>query len=224
VDLRCAITQTDTSHRQTRSYDFNYLDRLISGVEDELTDALRYWRTRFLLIPSDQPQPTMTAPTGEPLREEEIHIVGATKLLEMIGKSRWTPYGSKKDTTPPSLLPTWLDPSACVTDPFLMEQLDKIQKGQKPLAKPDNPMEIHNATLESIAAAMRDPEKGLPISDRWWHRVAYPDSFQGDAFVTWLQTMYTDIKTREQAVEWGQRLQKKGLIGEPKCSGHPVPC
>ncbi|KAI5450651.1 vacuolar membrane-associated protein iml1 [Naganishia albida] len=202
----------------TRSYDFNYLDRLISGVEDELTDALRYWRTRFLLIPSGQPQPTMTAPTGEPLREEEIHIVGATKLLEMIGKSRWTPYGSKKDTTPPSLLPTWLDPSACVTDPFLMEQLDKLQKGHKSLIKPDSPMEIHNATLESIAAAMRDPEKGLPISDRWWHRVAYPDSFQGDAFVTWLQTMYTDIKTREQAVEWGQRLQKKGLIEH--CNGY----
>lgn len=164
----------------------------------------------------------MTAPTGEPLREEEIHIVGATKLLEMIGKSRWTPYRSKKDTTPPSLLPTWLDPSACVTDPFLMEQLDKLQKGHKPLSRPDNPMEIHNATLESIAAAMRDPEKGLPISDRWWHRVAYPDSFQGDAFVTWLQTMYTDIKTREQAVEWGQRLQKKGLIGERERSRCPI--
>lgn len=161
----------------------------------------------------------MKASTGEPLREEEIHIVGAAKLLEMIGKSRWTPLGGKKDNTPPSLLPTWLDPSACVTDPFLMEQLEKVQNGYK-LAKPDNQMTIHNATLESIAAAMRDPEKGLPISDRWWHRVAYPDSFQGDAFVTWLQSMYTDITTREQAVEWGQRLQKKGLIGKQFANNH----
>ena len=94
-----------------------------------------------------------------------------------------------------------------------MEQLNKVQRGQNAISKPENQTEIHNATLESIAAAMRDPAKGLPISDRWWNRVAYSDSFQGDALVTWLQTMYTDMKTREQAVEWGQRLQKKGLIG-----------
>jgi hypothetical protein len=97
-----------------------------------------------------------------------------------------------------------------------MEQLSKVQRGQSAISKPESQTEIHNASLESIAAAMRDPAKGLPISDRWWNRVAYPDSFQGDAFVTWLQMMYTDIKTREQAVEWGQRLQKKGLIGKSR--------
>lgn len=197
----------------SRANDFNYLDRLISGAEDELTDAVRYWRTRFILIPSDKPPPAMIASTGEALTVEEIMIVGASRLLETIGRNRWHPANDKKPVLPPKLIPTWLDPSACVTDPNLMEELDRLQKGQSQVvARPEKRMEIKDMTLPVIASAMKDPLTGLQINDRWWHKIMYADSFQGDFFVTWLMTHYTDIKTREAATEWGNKLQKQGLI------------
>lgn len=194
-----------------RANDFNYLDRLISGAEDELTDSVRYWRTRFILIPSDRSPEPMKAPTGEFFNPEEVLILGATRLLETIGKARWRKKGDSRDTPPPKLLPTWLDPSACVTDVTLMQQLERIHKGLDEVARPQNRVEIQDASLRAIAEAMNDPKTGL-IEDRWWHKIGYADSFQGDTFVSWLIAHYKDIKTREMAVEWGNRLQKEGLI------------
>lgn len=194
-----------------RANDFNYLDRLISGAEDELTDSVRYWRTRFILIPSDKSPEPMKAPTGEFFNPEEVLILGATKLLETIGKARWKKKGDSREAPPPKLLPTWLDPSACVTDVTLMQQLERIHKGLDEVARPQTRVEIQDASLKSIAEAMNDPKTGL-IEDRWWHKIGYADSFQGDTFVSWLIAHYKDIRTREMAVEWGNRLQKEGLI------------
>lgn len=40
----------------------------------------------------------------------------------------------------------------------------------------------------------------------------HEDSFTGEQFCTWLIASFSDVQTREQAVEWGQSLFDKGLI------------
>ena len=47
---------------------------LVAGYETQFNDALRYWRTRFVVIPTDEPPMTTTGPLGEKLNEEELHI------------------------------------------------------------------------------------------------------------------------------------------------------
>ena len=61
---------------------------------------------------------------------------------------------------------------------------------------------------------MRKPANGLRINDRWWQKNFYSDIFQGDDFVSWLLASFTDINTRDAAVEWGRKLFDQGLIGE----------
>lgn len=206
---------TDNLCMQNRTYDFNYLDRLISGAEDQLTEALRYWRTRFILIPSDKHSASVQGSFGESFNEQEIYITGATRLLELISRYRWKGSSDNTNTAPLKLLPTWLAPSACVTDALLMQELDNLHKTD--VNKPERQAEITQCTATNIATAMRDSANGLPIDDRWWHKTLYSDSFQGDKFVTWLLNFYSDIKTREAAVEWGRKLLDQGLIEH--CTG-----
>lgn len=40
----------------------------------------------------------------------------------------------------------------------------------------------------------------------------HEDSFTGEQFCQWLMSTFSDVQTREQAVEWGQSLFEKGLI------------
>ena len=206
---------TATFKYPTRNYDFNYLDRLISGAEDQLTDSLRYWRTRFILIPSDRLPVSSQGPIGEIFSEQEVYINGATRLLELISKHRWKGSNEDLNSAPLRLLPTWLAPSACVTDSLLMQDLQALQSESPPQSKSiESQGEIGQSALPDIASAMRDPKNGLRISDRWWQKTFHPDTFQGDDFVTWLLSSYDGIKSRESATEWGRKLMDQGLIGE----------
>ena len=63
IKYTCAIWSKDMefyspktfrfSYPGFENYNWNYLDQLLSGYQEEMTDNLRFWRTRFLLIPSE---------------------------------------------------------------------------------------------------------------------------------------------------------------------------
>lgn len=169
------------------------------------------------MIPSDKPPVSAQGASGETFDEQEIYITGATRLLELISRYRWKGGGDEANNAPLRLLHTWLAPSACVTDARLMEDLEVLHgKAPGAQAKAEKQGEIGSAPLSSIANAMRSPANGLRINDRWWQKTFYPDTFQGDDFVSWLLSSYTDVKTREAALEWGRRLFDQGLIRESR--------
>ncbi|KAJ3159387.1 vacuolar membrane-associated protein iml1 [Geranomyces michiganensis] len=72
-------------------YNWNYLDHLISGYQEELTENLRFWRTRFLLIPLENVSHTnpFLNPQNENLDEEEARVVGFEKFIEVFERARW---------------------------------------------------------------------------------------------------------------------------------------
>ncbi|KAJ3174415.1 vacuolar membrane-associated protein iml1 [Geranomyces variabilis] len=72
-------------------YNWNYLDHLISGYQEELTENLRFWRTRFLLIPLENVSHTnpFLNPQNEDLDEEEARVVGFEKFIEVFERARW---------------------------------------------------------------------------------------------------------------------------------------
>lgn len=196
-----------------RNFNYNYLDELISGEQNALTEDLRYWRTRFILIPSERSAPVIQAPTGENLNEQEVHIAGAERVLEAIDKYRWRKPGDTASIKRLKLLPNSESPSVCVKNPLLMQQLADHHTNTEAAPPNRNQAEIGKLSLAEIATAMRDPANRLPIDDNWWYKMAYPETFTGDAFATWLLAMYSDIKSRDAAVEHGRRLQTQGLIG-----------
>ena len=191
---------------------------LVAGYEHQFNESLRYWRTRFVVIPTAEP-PSLS-PSEEKLNEEEARILGMEKLAEHFNKVRWKSSGTEdeKTTSPPlRFLITTLNPAYCILDDTLMEQLDQIH-ATGPLRKNvKSEREVAEMPLLALAKAMRE-EGGVPIKHNQWHSTRYPDSFTGFEFVSWLVREFRDVSTRAQGAEWGVKLQEQGLIEH--CRGY----
>ncbi len=104
---------------------------LVAGYEQQFNESLRYWRTRFVVIPTLEP-PTYSVSIGggggDRLNEEEIRIFGIEKLTEMFSRVRWQPPDERAAGPAPSvrLLVTDVGPAAMVLDDNLMAGLDEI--------------------------------------------------------------------------------------------------
>ncbi|KAF9014224.1 hypothetical protein BDQ17DRAFT_1386700 [Cyathus striatus] len=201
------------------NYGWNRLDMLVAGYEHNFNESLRYWRTRFIVIPTAESPAVNTGPSGEKLNDEEIRILGIEKLAEQFTKLRWQTAEERVNHPAPPVrfLPTTLDPVASVMDESLMDQLDKIHE-QGPLRKKTkSEREIAEMPLAVIAKAMREDD-GVPIKNYQWHHNQYPNSFIGADFVSWLVREFRDVSSRSQAAEWGVKLQKQGLFEH--CRGY----
>jgi len=195
------------------------LDMLVAGYEHHFNESLRYWRTRFVVIPTAERPHVTIGPSGEHLNDEEARILGIEKLAEQFTRLRWQPPEEKLSHPAPPVrfLPTTFDPAISVLDQSLMDQLDQIH-AQGPLRKKmKSEREIGEMSLSTIAKAMRE-EDGVPITCYQWHRSQYPDSFIGYDFVSWLVREFMDVSTRAQATEWGVKLQEQGLFEH--CRGY----
>ena len=188
------------------------LDMLVAGYETQFNDALRYWRTRFVVIPTDEPPLTTSGPLGEKLDDEEVRLLGMEKLAEQFSKVRWVPPEEKGKQHPRvRFIFTDLGPTQCVLDDTVVSQLDDIHAAGPLKKKVKSERDIHDASLAAIAKAMREDD-GVPMKDRKWHGRTYINAFTGSDMVSWLVREFRDVSTREQATEWGARLQEQGLF------------
>ena len=185
---------------------------LASGYETQFNDSLRYWRTRFVIIPTDDLPMSSTGPLGEKLNDEEIRLLGMDKLAEHFSKVRWLPPDERGKQHPPvRFLVTDLGPTQCVHDETLMAQLDDIHAAGPLKKKMKSERDISDMSLQAIAKAMRE-EDGVPVKDRKWHGKTYQNCFTGSDLVAWLVREFRDVSTRDQATDWGAKLQEQGLF------------
>jgi hypothetical protein len=193
---------------------------LAFGYERQFSESLRYWRTRFIIIPSEEtPEPRMPK-GGKVHTDEEIRLIGMEKLAEYFTKARWLKHGESQEShAPVKFLPTTLDPIACIHDEVLMAKLDEIHESGTLKKKPNTNRTIEATAVDLMALAnlMRQPG-GVPIRDNQWHSVLHRESFTGEEFVSWLIREFNDVSTREQGAEWGTRLEKKGFMTH--CRGY----
>ncbi|THH20912.1 hypothetical protein EW146_g569 [Bondarzewia mesenterica] len=203
---------TSFTSRGLENYGWNRLDMLVAGYEHQFNESLRYWRTRFVVIPTAESASMNTGLTGEGLNEEETRILGIEKLAELFSRNRWQPPDERGTPLPPiQILPTDLGPSASVLDEHLMARLDEIHSSGPLKKKMKSERDIADMSLAAIAKAMRE-EDGLQLKEHRWHRQRYPDSFIGSEFVNWLVREFRDVSSREQGAEWGTKLQEQGLF------------
>ncbi|KZT08675.1 uncharacterized protein LAESUDRAFT_48935 [Laetiporus sulphureus 93-53] len=193
-------------------YGWNRLDMLVAGYETQFNESIRYWRTRFVVIPTDEPPSTNVGPAGEKLNDEEVRLLGMDKLAELFSKARWCPPEEKGRPTPPvRFITTDMEPVACILDESLIAQLDEIHAKGPLRKKTKSERDIADMSLAAIAKAMRE-EEGVPIKEHRWHGRKYPNSFLGSDFVSWLVREFRDISSREQGVDVGNKLQERGLF------------
>jgi SEA/GATOR complex protein SEA1/DEPDC5 len=188
------------------------MDMVVAGYEQHFNRSSRFWRTRFIIIPTEEPPLPMNGSSGERLNDEEVRLAGMDKLADLLGKARWVPPGEKAEAYPtPHFLPTYLGPAASVCDDAVVTQLEEIH-ASGPLKKKKNSDKVFQEySLSSIARAMRD-EEGVSVKDHRWHGTIYSDSFTGADLTSWLAREFSDISTREQAVEAGSKLHAQGLF------------
>lgn len=188
---------------------------LVAGYEHLFNESLRYWRTRFIVIPTAEPPSLKSGPSGEALNDEEARLSGIEKLAESFTKLRWHSPEEKEKAgimhAPTRFLPTTLSPAMSVLDETLMDQLDAIHAAGPLRKKMKSEREIADMSLSTIAKAMRE-EDGVPIKHNHWHKSQYPDSFTGFDFVSWLVREFRDVSSRAQGAEWGAKLQEQGLF------------
>nr|GAT60204.1 predicted protein [Mycena chlorophos] len=200
---------TFTAHGM-ENYGWNSLDMLVAGYQHQFNESLRYWRTRFVVIPTAEPPSADIGPPGEKLNDEEMRIIGIEKLAEQFTKLRW--QSADEDPAPPvRFLWTTLNPAVSVLDEALMEQLDQIHTAGPLKKNMRSEKEISDMSLVNIAKAMRS-EGGVPIKHYVWHKTQYPNAFTGHDFVSWLVREFSDVSSRSQATEWGLKLEEQGLF------------
>lgn len=214
-DYRCLVwprmgdgytsVETTFAFPNLEAYGWNRLDMLIAGYEQTFSDSLRYWRTRFIVLPAEPPMPE------EGLNDEEIRLKGADKLAELFSKARWMSDGSKPPVAALRFVATTLGPAACVLDANITDRIDDVHATGPLQKKAKSERILEQYTLHQIAKAMREPD-GVPIKNYRWHTNTYNDAFTGSDFVSWLVREFKDVHTRDQATERGAQLQQAGLF------------
>ncbi|WWD05741.1 hypothetical protein V865_003824 [Kwoniella europaea PYCC6329] len=192
---------------------YNHLDHLING-ERRTLDPLRYWRTRFILIPSGKEIVSFPGlvPQNEHLNQTDLLWLGAQKVIETLNR-----YLLKSQNGTPQqplrIVTTTFDPSTCVLDEELMMDLERqISNKEKPTNINSDHKRLEGMTLANVAELMCQPGNGLIIRTRWWEARQHVQSFTGAQFCEWLQNSFEDVTSREKAAEWAESLLEKGLI------------
>ena len=201
-------------------YNWNYVDTFTAGFDEEMSENLRFWRARFVLIPVERPTQSQRR-QGED-NEEEIRLEGIKRLTQMwqrhriltASERRFQSLASRKtkDPNPLDIVYKTEDPSVVVTAELetlpLVEGDGAPRRGQ--LLESER---FRKAKLDiaGLAEAIQSPvEKGgVRMQNRRWHFRLHYNCFIGSDMTTWLIENFEDIETREEAVELGNILMAK---------------
>ncbi|KAI8986397.1 hypothetical protein BDB01DRAFT_849455 [Pilobolus umbonatus] len=208
----------------TLLYAWNYLDHLVAGYQDELIDNLRFWRARFIVIPSKSlpANITFTGALHDNLDEEEKRIALFEAWIQNLRKSKWLAPEEREELqkrrkkeigfSDLGIKLTTMDPSA-----YVASEVTKVPVVTKNESKPHNNLLssiigqglTRESKTKEIAAALQDPRGGVKIMDRRWHFRMFNDVFTGTEFVDWIINQIEEITTREQAVQFGNSLMQR---------------
>lgn len=208
-------------------YAWNYLDHLVAGYQEELTDNLRFWRARFIVIPRETlpTNITLTGALHENLDEEEKRLALFEAWIQNIRKAKWLTPEEREELQKKrkreigfsdlGIKLTTMDPSAYVaSDAMRTAAALQTASQQESRSSILSSMIIgqgltRDSRTKEIASALQDSKGGVKIMDRRWHFRMFHDVFTGTEFVDWIIGQIEEITTREQAVQFGNSLMQR---------------
>ena len=192
------------------SINWNYMDALLSGWETQFKDSVPYRRGRWILIPAEVKK-------LEPgLDKEETHVAGIQKLNEMFQRGKWKspdePATKRKDLTIPDIV-FCTESVAGYIAKEVESLVDFKDHAESRILQIGRERFNKGIKLSTLAEEMQaSPPAGVDRATRRWHLKYYDDCFIGTHFVTWLVTNFEDLRSREEAVAYGEELMSKGLF------------
>ncbi|KAL4901879.1 vacuolar membrane-associated protein iml1 [Aspergillus multicolor] len=204
-------------------YNWNYADNYIAGHRDYLfnpAQQLHFWRVRFVLIPVRLHVQSRrhVKPVNED-NEEEIHLLGINQLTLTWQRHKYVPPEEKRietsskyrDQNPLNILYQTRNPSEVVAAELNLLADPGLESYPAQLLPESELLERSSISLNALAHIVQG-EKGVRTMDRRWHWRLHYNCFIGSEFTTWLCQSFRDIETREEAVEFGNKLFELGLF------------
>ncbi|KAI1395367.1 vacuolar membrane-associated protein IML1 [Hypoxylon fuscum] len=197
---------------------WNYIDSYLAGHTDEMTENLRFWRARFVLIPM-YPR-TSSAPAMRNEDDvEEIRLEGIKKLAQLWQKYRFlspserqfqSAGARKRDPNPLDIVYKTEDPSVIVAGEMETLPIFENVEGthRKGLVSDKERFSKTNFNVATLAEAIQQPVElgGIRMQTRRWHFRIHYHCFIGSDMTTWLLDNFEDLESREEAVELGNSL------------------
>ncbi|RDA86092.1 hypothetical protein CP532_1140 [Ophiocordyceps camponoti-leonardi (nom. inval.)] len=190
---------------------WNTMDSYLAGHYEEMTEGLRFWRARFVLIPLGANHPSVQrSQSGD--NPEELRIEGIKRLAQLWQKNRWLPPAERrfqpreKRQSPLDIVYKTEDPSVVVAAE--LETLPAVMEGRNKLVTRKEQFRKSHLNLAALAEAMQQPveQGGVPLRNRRWHLRLHKASFIGSDMTTWLLDNFEDLADREEAEQLGNAL------------------
>ncbi|KAI1760765.1 vacuolar membrane-associated protein IML1 [Hypoxylon sp. FL1150] len=212
---------------------WNYIDSYLAGHTDEMTENLRFWRARFVLIPM-YPRPNSTPTVRNEDDEEEVRLEGIKKLAQLWQRYRYMPPSErqfqsagarKRDPNPLDIVYKTEDPSVVIATELetlpLFENVEPTHR--KGLVTDRERFSKSKFNVAALAEAIQQPVElgGIRMQTRRWHFRIHYHCFIGSDMTTWLLDNFEGLESREEAVELGNYLMEedKSKEGKEKDSG-----
>jgi DEP domain-containing protein 5 len=199
---------------------WNYIDSYIAGHNDELTETLRFWRARFVLIP------VVASATAVPRNHagdnaEEVRLEGIRRLALSWQRHRYIPPSERRfqtlgprkrrDPFPLDIVYKTEDASVVIAAELetlpLLETLDPgYRKGH--LVSSRERFRKSNFSHAQLAEAIQQPVEngGVRMQNRRWHLRLHYNCFIGSDMTTWLMDNFEELESREEAEALGNSL------------------
>lgn len=197
---------------------WNYIDAFVAGHNDELSEHLRFWRARFVLIPMTARHSMFSkSPNGD--NDEETRIEGIRKLAYMWQKHRYIPPDErqfqaqrrKKDINPLDIVFKTEDSSIVIAAELETLPITEGLEGphrKSQLVRSREQFQKKNLNLAALAEAIQQPVEngGVRMQNRRWHLRLHYNCFIGSDMTSWLLDNFEDLEDREEAEALGNRL------------------
>ncbi|PHH77076.1 hypothetical protein CDD82_3678 [Ophiocordyceps australis] len=202
---------------QTRRVDFlrpqpernwNTIDSYVAGHDDDMTEGMRFWRARFVLIPL-RARSGWVARTQNGDNAEELRIEGIKRLAQLWHKNRYVgPAERRLQThTLADIVYKTDDPSVVIAAELETLPLVEGNARSKLVTRRERFQKTH-VNLAALADAMQQPvdQGGVPLRNRRWHLRTHSASFIGSDMTTWLVDNFDDVDDRDEAERLGNAL------------------
>ncbi|OAA62311.1 Dishevelled, Egl-10, and Pleckstrin domain protein [Cordyceps fumosorosea ARSEF 2679] len=205
---------------------WNTIDSYLAGHHEELMESLRFWRTRYVLIPLSMRYSASTKSHFED-NPEEVRIEGIQRLAQLWKKHRYVSASERKfqgqarsrilDRSPLNIIYKTDDPSSVVAAELgNLPTLESVEyssiKGNLIVRK--ELFRRASLNLTALADALQQPIEngGVPLHNRRWHLRTHNNAFIGSDMTTWLLKNFEDLDSREEAEDLGNAL----MVTTPK--------
>jgi hypothetical protein len=197
-------------------FNWNQVDQILTGYEDQVFNDPRMYRIRLVLVPVNVSGKSTSHDTSDKLTIEEYRLEGLKVLLTQLQRGIYDRSGKRETLRQAKKNIPQVEFYTGDFDSFLLRLKENLEiEGFRKdflFIQPNERFDQQTMKLSQLAAEIQAPVTGIKLVDRTWHLRVHKRCFIGLEFVSWLLKNFKDIKKPNDAVIYGNLLMKQGLF------------